>query len=273
MAELRTYPLGAGELTTRVIEAGDPDGPSVVFLHGMGARADRWLLNLHPVADAGFRALALDFPGHGFATKGAVPEYSVGGFAGFLLDALGALGIGEATLVGTSLGANVAGEVACREPARVRSLVLVGALGLLPVGPELAAAMAGSLGRQTREAIAEKLRFVVGDQSIVTGSWIVEESMVNSSPGAQDGLGRLAEYVVSRLDDDLVGTRLAAVDPALSVQLVWGAIDRPVPLEIGQQASVRYGWPLRVIEGAGHVVYRERPEEFNRVLLGFLAEP
>lgn len=270
MAELRTYPLGAGGLTTRVIEAGDPGATAVVFLHGMGARADRWLLNLGAAADAGFRAVALDLPGHGFATKGAAPDYSVGGFAGFVLDALDALGIGGATLVGTSLGANVAGEVACRDPGRARALLLVGALGLLPVGSELAAGMAASLGRQTAGAIAQKLAVVVGDQSIVTSSWIFEESMVNTSPGAQEGLGRLAEYVVSRLDDDVVAPRLGVLDPALRIELVWGAIDKPVPVEIGRQASERYGWPLRVIEGAGHVVYRERADEFNEALTTFL---
>src|SRR5579862_367361 len=230
MGELRRYPLGAGGIVTRVIEGGEPDAPAVLFIHGMGARADRWTLNLGAAADAGFRAVALDLPGHGFATKGTGPAYSVGGYATFV----------------------------------------VGALGLLPVGPDLAKGMAASLGRQTPRAISEKLQFVVGDHSIVSASWIFEESMVNTSPGAEEGLRKLAEYVVSRLDEDLVGPRLAVLEPAPHVQLVWGAIDRPVPLDLGVRASERYGWPLRVIDGAGHVVYRERADEFNDVLLGFL---
>src|SRR5579862_3359936 len=184
MGELRRYPLGAGGIVTRVIEGGEPDAPAVLFIHGMGARADRWTLNLGAAADAGFRAVALDLPGHGFATKGTGPDYSVGGYATFVVDALDALGIPSASVVGTSLGANVAGEVACREPERVRALLLVGALGLLPVGPDLAKGMAASLGRQTPRAISEKLQFVVGDHSIVSASWIFEESMVNTSPCA-----------------------------------------------------------------------------------------
>ena len=34
------YPLAVGGGVTRVIEAGE--GPPVLFVHGLGARADRW---------------------------------------------------------------------------------------------------------------------------------------------------------------------------------------------------------------------------------------
>lgn len=271
MADLRTYPLRVGQLTTRIIETGNIDASAVVFLHGMGARADRWTKNLGAIAEQGFRALALDLPGHGFATKGTLPDYSVAGYADFVLGALRALELRGASLVGTSLGANVAAAVACRTGSNIRRLLLVGALGLVPVGRERCKAMAASLGRQTPESIRQKLEVVVGDHSIITDSWIDEESRVNMSPGAEEGFARLAEYVSSRLDGDVVGPALAKLEPSVPVLLVWGEIDQPVPLELGREAAKRFGWPLHVIKDAGHVVYRERTEQFNAALVGFLS--
>ena len=98
-----SYPLGAAGVTTRVIEAGEGDRP-VVFLHGVGARADRWQRTLPAFAKAGFHCYAIDFPGHGFATKGHGPDYGTPGFAHFVAGVLDALGLEHPALVGTSLG-------------------------------------------------------------------------------------------------------------------------------------------------------------------------
>jgi pimeloyl-ACP methyl ester carboxylesterase len=48
--------------------------------------------------------------------------------------------------------------------------------------------------------------------------------------------------------------------------LVWGREDRMVPLQIAELASARFGWPLQVIEDAGHVPMVEQPESFMRAL-------
>src|SRR5674476_1277009 len=48
----------------------------VVLVHGAGARADRWRTSLDALGALGHRALALDLPGHGLATKGAGREYT-----------------------------------------------------------------------------------------------------------------------------------------------------------------------------------------------------
>jgi pimeloyl-ACP methyl ester carboxylesterase len=48
--------------------------------------------------------------------------------------------------------------------------------------------------------------------------------------------------------------------------LVWGRQDPVVPLEIGQRASTRFGWPLHVVDDAGHMAHIEQPEPFLRAL-------
>jgi pimeloyl-ACP methyl ester carboxylesterase len=43
-----------------------------------------------------------------------------------------------------------------------------------------------------------------------------------------------------------------------------------MPLPTAQAASARYGWPLDVIDDAGHFVGGDQPEAFLRALLGAL---
>src|SRR5262249_32596196 len=54
-------------LKLRYIEEGE--GPAVIFLHGasLGSSADVFIRNLHPLARAGFRAIAYDQPGFGLS--------------------------------------------------------------------------------------------------------------------------------------------------------------------------------------------------------------
>jgi pimeloyl-ACP methyl ester carboxylesterase len=49
---------------------------------------------------------------------------------------------------------------------------------------------------------------------------------------------------------------------AVPIALLWGRHDRFVPLGLAADASARLGWPLRVIDGAGHVPHLERTEAF-----------
>lgn len=265
-----SYPASAGGTLTRVLEAGAGEDV-VLFLHGVSARADRWRRNLAPVAAAGYRCIALDLPGHGFAQKGALFPYSVGGYAEFVGRFLADQKIARAHIVGTSLGAHIAATVACRHREMVRSLVLVGATGLFPIGPDASRKIAGRILERDRAGIKNKLAIVMHDASHITTEMVDEEWAINNSPGTDEAFAKLAEYFRDRLDADVVGDKLAALCGTLPMILVWGAEDRSVPLAIGQKAQrLLSGTPLRVISGAAHAPYFESPEAFNDILTDFI---
>jgi 2-hydroxymuconate-semialdehyde hydrolase len=48
----------------------------------------------------------------------------------------------------------------------------------------------------------------------------------------------------------------------IPTSLIWGSHDRFVPLALGERASARLGWPLRVIDNAGHVPHIELTTAF-----------
>ena len=266
------YPLGVSGSLTRVIEAGRGDRP-VVFIHGLGARADRWRRNLEAFADAGYRAIAVDLPGHGFASKTADFDYSVPGFAGFVRGVMDALGLQSAMFVGTSLGGHIAAYLTCESPDRVRALVLVGSLGLVPIGSTAGATIRDSVRATGRADIENKLKFVICDHASITPEWIEEEWRINNSPGAAKAFARLGDYIAGGVDEHNVGTRLATVADGMPMLLVWGAEDRAIPLSIGRQGRALLGdTRLFVIDGAGHAPYFEQPWTFNQEVLSFLGQ-
>lgn len=263
------YPQAVGGLMTRVIEAGS--GPHcVVFVHGTGGRADRWARNLDAVAEAGLRAIAIDLPGHGFASKGMGVACSVPAYRDFLAQCLDALGVDRATLVGTSLGGHVVAACALAHPERVERIVLVGAMGLVPIGDEARARVQAGANNQSREGVATKLRRVIHDASLVTPTLEEEEYRINNSAGARESFEALGRYIAADLDRDVLGQQLAAA--ALPTLLVWGEEDKTVPPTAGQAArQLIPGSRLALLAAAAHTAYYERPTVFNQLLLDFIA--
>jgi 2-hydroxy-6-oxonona-2,4-dienedioate hydrolase len=256
------YPLTIHGTRTRVLDAGQT-GPVVLFIHGLSTRADRWRGALEALAAQGCHAIAFDLPGHGLADKPEDFDYSSGGLAGYTLGVMDALGIERAHLVGTSLGGHVASLVALRAPERCDSLYLVAPLGLAPVSREAGDGIRRSVRDVSIEGVRAKLRNVFIDSSLATEALITEESRVNGSAGGVQALSALADYLVERLNDELVTDELAPLAERLPVGLLWGEHDRMVPLAVGQAAARALGMAeLPVMAGVGHAPYVERPAEF-----------
>ena len=265
------YPLGAAGTLTRVLEAGRGD-EAMLLVHGVGARADRWRLNLEALADAGYRAFAIDLPGHGLAEKGGRFDHSVPNYAAFAQAVLDEVGVDRVYLVGTSLGGHVLATVACEIPERVAGLAMVGTLGMAPIGQEARERTAGLIGDTSPEMVDRKLHSVIHDDSLVTEDLYREEVRINNSPGAAEAFERVSHYFANRIDDDVVGERLAALSGRFPVLLVWGRQDLGFPLSMGESAhELLTGSRLAIMDDAAHAPYYERPETFNAIITQFFA--
>jgi 2-hydroxy-6-oxonona-2,4-dienedioate hydrolase len=263
------YPIGVNGVTTRVLDSGG-QGDLLVMLHGVGSRADRFRLNVDGLGRAGYRAVAVDLPGHGLADKGALP-YSVGYYASFVIDLIDALGADRAGIIGTSLGGHIGARAALTAPDRITSLVMVGTMGIVPLGQETSKAIARSILDRSQPGIAGKLRFVLHRHGLITDAWIEEEFRINNSPGADEAFQRLSTYFAEQVDDDVVGERLLGVSGQIPMLLVWGADDEMIKADVGHAAQrVLKDVPLVLLNGTGHVPYLERPDEFNALIRDFL---
>lgn len=276
-AEIVQFPLRVGSTPTRVLEAGEGER-ALLFVHGLGARADRWRRNLAQMAAQGYRCIALDLPGHGLAGKGPDIPATVPALADFTAEAAGALGLRDVVLVGTSLGGHILGQLALERlvaPAgsaglTPRGLMLIGTLGLFPLEPSVAAAIRRSVVETSMEAIRRKVAFVLRVQDHITPGWLREEFLMNNSAGAHDSLQRLGDYLVDQPKAHILGPRLHALAHQMPISIVWGALDEAVPVKIGHDAHRELGLPVPVlIDGAGHAPYWERDDLFNPLLTAF----
>jgi pimeloyl-ACP methyl ester carboxylesterase len=265
-----SYPIEFEGITTRVLEAG-VGNRNLLFIHGLGARADRWRQTLEHYATRGFHCHAFDLPGHGFATKGIGPDYSIAGFARLTTGLMNLLGLDYAALVGTSLGGHIGAQVCINQPTSIRGLALVGAVGIAPVSDESRQAIRDSITKTTREAIGAKLRFVLAKPELVTESWIQEEWRINTSAGAAASFEALGKYFYEHINRDAIVEQLAPLSRIIPMQLFWGELDRAVPIAVGLHAAQLLGGiPIHSIAGAGHAPYFETPAAFDAKVLSFL---
>jgi pimeloyl-ACP methyl ester carboxylesterase len=102
---------------------GPVDGDLVLLLHGFPEFADAWLDVMRPIAEAGFRALAVDQRGYSSeARPQEVKDYAIEHLISDVLGFVGALGRRRSHLVGHDWGALLAWELAAKHPDLVLSL-------------------------------------------------------------------------------------------------------------------------------------------------------
>ena len=106
-------------------EFGDSSKPTIILIHGYTASLYVWKTVAPMLADAGFHIVALDLLGFGYSEKPSWFDYAISSQARVVARFMNRLGIGRATIVGSSYGGAVAATLALDYPERVEKLVLV----------------------------------------------------------------------------------------------------------------------------------------------------
>ena len=110
------------------------EGPLVVFCHGFPESWYSWRHQLPAVAEAGFRAVALDMRGYGRTTApAAVESYSMSHLVGDVVGVVNALGAEQAVVVGHDWGAPVAWYTALMRPDLFRAVAALSVPYLPPI--------------------------------------------------------------------------------------------------------------------------------------------
>jgi pimeloyl-ACP methyl ester carboxylesterase len=255
---------------TAVLEGGD--GPPMVLLHGPGEHALKWFAVL-PDLVATHRVVAPDLPGHGAsgAIEGAV---DVGRVLGWLDELIECTCAAPPALVGHVLGGAIAARYAIDRGQRIRALVLVDALGLTAFqpAPEFAQALGDYLSEATEDSYERlwsrcafdlpALRSRMGER----WAWM---KAYNLDLARAPAPGATREALMERFGlPPIPPEDLARV--SVPTALVWGRHDLATPLSAAEAASARYGWPLRVVEGAADDPPTEQPEAFVEALRAVL---
>jgi epoxide hydrolase 4 len=127
-ADLHHERIDVGGVTLRVAQAGPPDGPLVLLLHGFPESSFGWRHQIPALAAAGFRVWAPD--GRGYAGSDAPPGIEAYAIPRLVADVVGlidAAGRDRAHVVGHDWGGVVAWKVAEGHPERLGRLVVLNA--------------------------------------------------------------------------------------------------------------------------------------------------
>ncbi len=223
------------------------DGPPLVLLHGLSGSARWWRSNVPALAQH-FRTHTPDLVGFGQSrTWSAQP--SIAEMAELMVQWLAFNEIERASIIGHSMGGQVAIHIAAKWPARVDKLVLVSAAG---IPREL-----------TLSAITRFVAEIVPPRGWGKPTFLPTVAADALRAGPRSLLG-----AANRLLRDDVRPLLEKISaPTL---LVWGRLDPLTPIAQGQHmAESIHGARMLIFDDAAHMPMVDAPDRFNREVLQF----
>ncbi|MFT2691380.1 alpha/beta fold hydrolase [Clavibacter zhangzhiyongii] len=254
-------------------------GRPVVLIHGWPLSGESWSKQVPAFQAAGFRVITYDRRGFGRSDK-PLTGYDYDTFASDLDAVLTELDLRDVTLVGFSMGGGeIARYIGTRGEERLRSVVFASA-----VPPYLEKTDDNPDGPLTKDAAAEMTAGLTKDEDafyeeFTTGFFSVDGVLKVTEAERQEAialahqskkhaaLASMAAFATTDFRDDLTKVTV----PTL---VIHGDGDATVPFEGSGERTHRAiaGSELHVVQGAPHGVTVSHPEEWNRVVLGFLAE-
>lgn len=258
-------------------EDGNRNKPPLLMLHGSNASLHTWNKLVEELKDD-FRIISIDLPGHGLTGITPQDDYSIMGMARFTREVVEAFELEDVTLVGNSMGGEVALRYSLMFPHDVKALVLISSSGIDKDdedGSVGAFALASSnMGRTMMRYFTPKflvestLRDVVADpDAVVTDEMATRYWDLLRMAGSRDAtIKRFSE----RDSEPSLEPILRAVNPP--TLLIWGSQDRLVKPKYGIQMNTEIvGSLLKLYPQAGHLAHEEIPEKTANDVREFLA--
>ncbi len=274
--ELRQRLPIVGATRVRLIEAGPEDATeAVVFVHGNPGSADDWKRLVGTAAGTGKRALAFDLPDFGESVAPAGFEHTAPGYAVFIEEALGELGVERVHLVLHDFGGPIGLVWSAMHPDSVASVTLIDT-GILP------GYTWHKLARVWRTPVIGEAFMAITNRSGFRRALNANEpqglprEFVDQMYDHYDRTTKRAVLKLYRATDDPgaaakeYSALMAARDiPAL---VVWGEHDAYLPSSYA--ARQRDAFPsadVHVLPASGHWPFADAPETVERLLAEFLA--
>lgn len=256
-------------VTLAVQESGNPNGPAIVFIHGLLGSRLNWEQQVDSTQLRGYRLITYDLRGHGLSGKpGGLEPYRQGRrWADDLAAVIAATQARKPVLVGWSLGGAVIsnylaayGDAGIGGAVYVDGVIELAADQITPhpevyrdvISPDLKthldaerAFLALCFRRQPDRATFERLL-----ANAALASWDMQTAVQSMNVAAAEGLGKAR----------------------VPVLLLYGAQDALVQAgpAIARAKAINAGARSIVYATSGHAPFLEEAERFNRDLAGFM---
>lgn len=252
-----------------VLEAGDPQKPLLVLVHGFVGSKENWLPVMRELGKS-YRLVAPDLPGWGDSERQADADYGPVAQMERLAAFLKTLPGKPTLLVGHSMGGQIVGLLAARQPQLVDRIALMSSAGVTFQENAFAnAVLAGGNPYQVtnRDELKRFLGIVFTDPPFVP--WPVNEALVRRRRAdvafEQQVLGQIGRSPDALVLESELG-RIRA--PAL---LLWCRDDKVI--DVSAAETFRRG--LRdsttvILSGCGHMPLMAQPRQVAEAFTTFL---
>jgi 3-oxoadipate enol-lactonase len=235
-------------------------GFPLVLIHGLLSDLATWRYQITPFSKH-YRVITLDLKGHGQSFK-PTREYRVASHADDVYHLLQKLRIPQAHLCGLSMGGMVAEVVAIRYPKMVRGLVLADSAAMI-----------------ADDAVSDRLTLIKNHDMKWFADWGIKKITRIATPEAKEHVRKM----IARVGHD--DYRLAIISTAgFNIAADLAQITAPTLIIVGEKDETTPLWHadqihnwlpgsrLVVMKDASHMTPVENPQEFNKLVLDFLAE-
>jgi len=254
-------------LKIRYLESGMRHDRHILFIHGLGSSADRWL-GIPDALSANFHTIALDLPGFGESDKPFM-DYTIENFRKIIVDFMNSVTINDAktSIIGHSLGGYIAADVAIENNNQVERLVLIDSSGFLKKPTPLLEEYLKVAMNPTKDKVRKVFEQMVADPkripSKLVESFISRINLPNAKYAFKSTLENSANTQIGL-------QRLGLIDN-IPTLILWGIEDKVIPPEHSRlfNDAIKNSH-VKIIQDAGHAPFAEKPDQVCEILRNFL---
>ena len=246
----------------RYITEGSSDR-NLLLIHGLGASAERWE-GVIPQFAKDYRVIVPDLIGFGLSDKPMI-DYTTDYLSEFVSKFLAKIDVGPISIIGSSLGGQIAVDYSHNNTNDVEKLVLVSPSGIMKhTTPALDAYIMAAL-YPTNDSASYAFQVMSGrkdiDEKTING--FVERMKLPNAKMA------FMSTLLGLKDADIITTKLESINsPTL---IVWGENDPVIPVKYAESfvSGINDCRFVKML-GCGHTPYVEKPEKFFDIVSEFL---
>jgi 3-oxoadipate enol-lactonase len=240
-------------MSLHLVELGNPEQPSILFLHGLGMAHRMWTPQLEALCSE-FHVLAIDLPG--FALSKTHGRFSFALAAQAITEVIEQHCQGKAHICGLSLGAMVALEVINKTPQCVQSLMLSAGQMYVPKPLMLFQRIVFTL--LSEKQLLKSLSSSIPQRNLQQAA--LEDLLLTGKQGCLDAMNQASQ----------ADFRKALATIGQPTLILCGEADRPnLPAANAMHQKILKS-ELQIIPNAGHIWNLEQPEEFNIRIKNFV---
>lgn len=242
------------------------DGKSkknLLLIHGLGASAERWE-HVIPNFAKNYRVIVPDLIGCGQSDKPTI-DYTTHYLSQFIKKFLDHIGINKVSIIGSSLGGQIAAEFVSRNNDMVEKLVLISPSGIMKhTTPALDAYIMAALYPSVDSA-SHAFQMMSGrrniDEKIING-FIQRMKLPNAKMAFMSTLLGLK-------DAEIISNKLISIKSP--TMIVWGENDPVIPIKYAESfvSAINDCRFVKMLD-CGHTPYVDNSDAFSNIVLEFL---